>query len=170
VLTGALLACLATLASADVFRCTDNGKTVYQDTPCKTPGRQVDTSGARSPDGAADRASAALEQLRTSAAAQESERRAAATAAEVDRLERELAAYDRAEEAELAPLRSTLAYMNFNLPGAVWERSWAQESVRKQMQDVTDKYASKKQVARERLGALRTPPANATPAAATNAR
>jgi hypothetical protein len=166
---GSLLACLSTLASADVFRCIENGKTVYQDTACRTPGQPLDMSRARSPDGSAERANAALEQMRKSAAAQESERRSGETAAEVDALQRELAEYDRAEEAELAPLRSTLAYMNFNLPGAVWERSWAEESVRKQMQAVTDKYASKKRAARERLVALRAPSANAArvPAATT---
>ena len=152
---GSLATCWASIAHADVFRCVEAGKTIYQGTPCRTQGQTVDMTHARVPEGSADKANAELDRLRTSAAAQESEQRIIESAAEIGRLERQLAGYERAEEAELAPLRSTLGYMSFNMAGALWERADAEESIRKKMQTVTDQYESKKQPVRERIGKLR---------------
>jgi len=155
------------IAHADVFRCVDAGKTMYQGTPCRTQGQAVDMTHTRVPQGAADKANAELDRLRTSAAAQESEQRSVESAAEIGRLERQLAGYERAEEAELAPLRSTLGYLNFNMAGAVWERAEAQESVRNRMQTVTDQYESKKQPVRERIAQLRARSAATSPTPTT---
>jgi hypothetical protein len=153
-------------AHADVFRCVESGKTVYQDTPCKSQGQPIDVTNARIPEGAAEKANAALDRLRTSAAAQESERRSIDSAAEIGRLERQLDGYTRAEEAELAPLRSTLGYLSFNMAGAAWERAQTEASIRKKMQTVTDQYESKKQPVRERIAQLRAqsaPPPRSVP-------
>jgi hypothetical protein len=152
---GSLAICWTSIAHADVFRCVEAGKTLYQDTPCRTQGQTVDMTRARVPKGAADKANAELDRLRTSAAAQESEQRIIESSAEIGRLERQLAGYERAEAAELAPLRSTLGYMNFNMAGAAWERAETEESIRKKMQSVTDQYESKKQPVRERIAQLR---------------
>jgi hypothetical protein len=169
-LTLALLAIGSTPdVHADVFRCVESGKTIYQDTPCKSQGQAIDVTNARIPEGAADKANAALDRLRTSAAAQESERRSIDNTAELGRLERQLDGYARAEEAELAPLRSTLGYLSFNMAGAAWERAQAEASIRKKMQTVTDQYESKKQPVRERIAQLRAQfaaPARSAPAAA----
>ena len=156
-------------AHADVFRCVESGKTIYQDTPCKSQGQSIDVTNARIPEGAAEKANAALDRLRTSAAAQERERRSIDSAAEIGRLERQLEGYARAEEAELAPLRSTLGYLSFNMAGAAWERAQTEASIRKKMQAVTDQYESKKQPVRERIAQLRAQfaaPARSAPAAA----
>jgi hypothetical protein len=152
---GSLAICWTSVAHADVFRCVEAGKTVYQGTPCRAQGQAVDMTHARVPEGAADKANAELDRLRTSAAAQESAQRSIESSAEIGRLERQLAGYERAEEAELAPLRSTLGYMSFNMAGAAWERAGAEESIRKKMQTVTDQYDTKKQPVRERIARLR---------------
>jgi len=152
---GSLAICWTLVAYADVFRCVEAGKIIYQGTPCRAQGQAVDMTHARVPEGAADKANAELDRLRTSAAAQESEQRIIDTSAEIGRLERQLAGYERAEEAELAPLRSALGYMSFNMAGAAWERAGAEESIRKEMQTVTEQYESKKQPVRERIARLR---------------
>ena len=168
-LAGALAIGWMTLAHAEVFRCVEMGKTLYQDTPCGARGQPIDTTNARVPEGAADSASAALDRLRKSATTQASEQRIIESSAEIERLDRQLSGYARAEEAELAALRSTLGYMNFNTVGAVWDRAATEASIRKKMQAVTDQYESKKQVVRERIALLRaqsapsSPPATATP-------
>lgn len=154
---GSLAICWTPVARTEVFRCVEAGKTLYQDTPCRTQGRAVDITNARVPEGAADKANAALDRLRTSATAQENEQRSIESAAEIGRLERQLAGYERAEEAELAPLRSTLGYMNFNTAAAVWERAETEESIRRKMQAVLDQYEWKKQAVRERIAQLRAP-------------
>jgi hypothetical protein len=152
---GSLAIGWTSVAHADVFRCVEAGKTLYQGTPCRAQGQTVDMTHARVPEGAADKANAELDRLRASAAAQESEQRSIESSAEIGRLERQLAGYERAEEAELAPLRSALGYMSFNMAGAAWERAGAEESIRKKMQAVTDQYESKKQLVRERIARLR---------------
>ena len=156
---GSVAICWTPVARADVFRCVEAGKTIYQGTPCRTQGQAVDVTQARVPEGAADKANAALDRLRALAAAQESEQRSIESSAEIGRLERQLAGYERAEEAELAPLRSTLGYMNFNMAGAAWERAETEASIRRKMQTVTDQYDSKKQAVRERIAQLRAPSA-----------
>lgn len=40
---------LATVAAADVFRCTEDGKTVYSDKPCAADARKIPIAGAKPP-------------------------------------------------------------------------------------------------------------------------
>jgi hypothetical protein len=166
VASAVLLAVTASSARADVFRCVDGGRVSYQDAPCKTPGRTLDVSAAKLPPGAAERANDEFARLKAAAAAQDSERQSAARTAEADAARRELDGYDRAEAAELAPLRAKLADITANYAGAPWERARAESAVREAMQAVTDRYAAMRQAARPRGATSERKPAGTSPPAA----
>jgi hypothetical protein len=110
-----------------------------------------DAAGGRSSTAAADE----LSRLRARVAELEQARRAREIASEIEDREREIQGYDRAEQDERAALRAKQSYANYNLNGAVWERAWVEQGVAQEIQSVTEKYAARKQAARDRIAELR---------------
>jgi hypothetical protein len=153
---------MSALAADEVYKCTVNGKTVYQDFPCAGGKGNVFRAWPANPAATAANADA-LSRLNASVREMEQARSARDSAAEIDALERDIAAYEQAEQRELAELREREDYANHNLAGAVWERTWTMDEIAKARQAVTEKYATQKQAARDRIAALRKP---ATPAPA----
>lgn len=84
----ALLVLVATSSHAQVFKCTENGKTVFSDRPCGDTAREVDVRPARGgyDPGAAARIRNQTERLNSQFAAQDRAREAArqADAARID--------------------------------------------------------------------------------------
>jgi hypothetical protein len=146
------------LAADEVYKCTVNGKTVYQDFPCAGGKGNVLHAWPTNPASVAANAEA-LSRLKASVREMEQSRVARDNAAEIEALEREIAGYDQAEQRELAALRQRQDYANYNLQGATWERTSAMDELNKEMQAVTEKYAAQKQAARDRIAALRKPAA-----------
>ncbi|MGE5170295.1 MAG: DUF4124 domain-containing protein [Rudaea sp.] len=143
-------------AAEEVYKCTVNGKTVYQDYPCAGGKGNVLHSWPTNPAAAAANAEA-LSRLKSSVREMEQARAARDNAAEVAGLEREIAEYEQAEQRELAELRQRQDYANYNLNGAPWERQSAADELARDMQAISDKYAARKQAARDRIAALRKP-------------
>lgn len=142
-------------AAADVYKCVENGRIVYQDYACRGPGSIVsmDRGSTEATTPAASAAAAA--RLKAGIAELDQAQKAREAASAIDAVERELRSYEQAEQSELAALRAKQDYANYNLPGAVWERAWAQQAIDKEMQAVTERYAALKQNARERIAQLR---------------
>jgi hypothetical protein len=157
---GVVLAALLALAgwsnapaAADVFKCVENGRTSYQDQPCRGQAGVVRIGEGPT----AERAAAANEEvarLKASVAALEQARRGREAAAAIEGIEREIDGYDKAEQAELAVLRAKQAYASQNLNGAVWERAGFEQGLEKEMQSVGERYAAKRQAARGRIEQL----------------
>lgn len=140
-------------AAAEVYKCIDNGRVVYQDYACRGQGSVVpmERAPAPSPAAAADEAA----RLKARLAELEQARKARETAVQIQDIEREIQGYDEAEQSELAALRERQGYANYNLPGAVWERGWVLQGIEKEMQAVTERYAVLRQAARDRIEKLR---------------
>src|SRR6266550_1409715 len=143
-------------AAAEIYKCVEDGKTIYQDQPCRGAGAAITLTPAVSEvdvtatdrEDSASRMKAQVNEMAQS-------RRKRDIAYEIDGLERSLRDYERAENAELAALRDEQNYNNHNYAGALWEREQKQNFVTTKMQSVRKKYASLKQVARDRVSQLR---------------
>ncbi len=143
-------------AVAEIYKCVEDGKTIYQDQPCRGAGAAITLTPAVSEvdvtatdrEDSASRMKAQVNEMAQS-------RRKRDIAYEIDGLERNLRDYERAENAELVALRDEQNYNNHNYAGALWEREQKQNFVTTKMQSVRKKYASLKQVARDRVSQLR---------------
>jgi hypothetical protein len=170
----ALVASPFGVAAADVYKCVESGRTSYQDQPCGSAATVVRTDSALVDRGRAAAAAESVARLRSDVAQLEQARKARDLAAEIERVEREIQGYRKAEQDELAALRDQQNYANNNQPGAVWERAAVQNRIARDMQAVSDKYALRTQAARERLAQLRKSggelpkPANGTAAGAAS--
>jgi predicted RNase H-like nuclease (RuvC/YqgF family) len=142
----------------EVFKCVENGKTVFQGTPCRGDGAKVVIKpangtevGSENP-GKPDASASAptLTKLKQSVAAMEVERKQREIGYDIRDLERDIDRYQSAMERELAALERKKSRANNNLAGATWEQSISTE-----MQAVTTKYQSKIQVAQQRIAQLR---------------
>jgi hypothetical protein len=138
-------------ARADTYKCVDNGRTTYQDQPCRSGGSVLRSSND-TPD---PRAAETVSKLKASVTQLEQARKQREAGVEIDRLEREIQALDQAEQDELAAIRTKRDFANYNLPGAVWERGEVEQARAKEMQSVTEKYAARKQASRDRVALLR---------------
>jgi hypothetical protein len=158
--TAATLAMLAALPleahAADVHKCVENGRTSYQDSPCGSAGTVIHTDGEAVDGRRASAAAESVEKLRANVAQLEQARQARERAAQIESVEREIAGYRKAEQDELAALRTQRDYASNNFAAASWERNAAFDRIARDMQAVSDKYALKTQAARERLAQLRT--------------
>ena len=142
--------------AADVHKCVENGRTSYQDSPCGSAGSVIHTDGDVVDRRRATAAAESVEKLRANVAQLEQARRARERAAQIESVEGEIAGYRKAEQDELAALRTERDYVNNNYAAASWERNAAFDRIARDMQAVSDKYALKTQAARERLAQLRT--------------
>lgn len=139
-------------AMADMYKCTVDGKTVYQDRPCPSTGTAISIKPATGkPSGETTRtAEDNLVKTKAQVAEMELERKKRDIAYEIERLEADIDGYERAQESELSALRRKKGLAKNNLAGATWEQSISAE-----MQAVTEKYKTKIQVARDRIAQLR---------------
>jgi uncharacterized protein DUF4124 len=155
----AVLAALAALpicaVAADVHKCVENGRTTYQDAPCGGAGTVIRTDDEAVDSRRAAAAADSVAKLRANVTQMEQARVARERAGQIDSVEREIDGYRKAEQAELAALRSQRDYVTNNFAGAAWERNAVIDRLARDMQAVSDKYALKTQAARERLAQLR---------------
>ena len=155
----AVLAALAALPlgaiAADVHKCVENGRTTYQDVPCGGAGTVIRTDADAVDSRRAAAAADSVTKLRSSVAQMEQARVVRERAAQIESVEREIDGYRKAEQDELAALRSQRDYVNNNFAGAAWERNAVMDRLARDTQAVSDKYALKLQAARERLAQLR---------------
>ena len=141
-------------AAADVYKCVENGRIVYQDYACRGAGSIVPMDRGSTEASTPAASTAAAARLKAGIAELDQARKAREVASAIDAVERELRSYQQAEQSELAALRAKQDYANYNLPGAVWEREWVLQGLDKERQAVTDRYAALKQDARERIAQL----------------
>jgi uncharacterized protein (DUF305 family) len=148
----------ANAGAAEVYKCVENGKTIFQGTPCAGTGNKVTVKPAngtsvstrQDTDQPSKTAKPTVSKLKQNVEAMEIERRQRDIAYEVRDLERDIDHYQSAMDRELGALDKKKVYAKNNLAGATWEQSISTE-----MQAVTSKYQSKIQVAQERITQLR---------------
>ena len=143
-------------ALADIYKCVEDGKPAYQDQPCRGAGSAMaltPPAGRRTQTGSA--AQDGLSRLRAQVTAMEQDRKKREISYEIERLERDIGDYERAQDAEVSALRSKQGYANYNQPGALWERGWLSESIASEMRSVTEGYTAKIQAARDRIAQLK---------------
>jgi hypothetical protein len=150
-------------ATADVYKCTDkDGRTTYQDQPCAAgEGGIMRGENDRVDPRRAAAAAEAVTRLRRNVADLEQGRRSGENAAEIAALQREIESYDRLERDEVAVLQQEQRYADNNAIAAVWDRAAFKQRIAKEMQAITDKYAAKRQAARDRIAQLQRVPAPA---------
>lgn len=145
-----IAACLmaASLPVQAVFKCVENGKTIYSDAPCGQSARVIDTTPPRGNDAPniRTRAGALSDQVDDMAR----ERHTRDIAHEIRNTERRIARLQDRMNAEVAALRKKKAAASNNLAGATWEQSISTE-----MQAITMRYQAEMQTERLLLDDLR---------------
>lgn len=111
---------------AQVYKCTEGGKTVFSDKPCGQDARVVEMKPAS---GAVGDQSGIDAAARTRAYVEESDRtvKRRMLSQEIGRKEHELKGVQDALDKEMAALRNKKQYAANNLAGATWEASISQE-------------------------------------------
>ena len=152
-LVAALIPCSAV---AEIYKCVQDGKTLYQDQPCRGAGSGTvvtspDTNGTSpTATGGEER----LTRLKASVNEMARERRKREIAYEIGGLEREISGYDRAEKIELAALTDKKRYNENDINMARWQKETILRDLDMEMRSVTEKYATVKQAARDRVSRL----------------
>jgi hypothetical protein len=144
-------------AFGEVYKCVQDGKTLYQDQPCRGAGSAIvvkspGTSGA-SPTATGDQER--LTRLKAYVDDMSRERRKREIDFEISGLEREIGSYERAENIELAALTDKKGYTYSDLNAAPWQKESVLKSIDTEMRSVQEKYAAMKQVARDRVSRLK---------------
>jgi hypothetical protein len=136
---------------AEMYKCEEDGKTVFQDRPCRGSGAAITVQPAsgKAPDVATE-GQDSMSRLRANVNEMAVERRKREIAYQIQRLEGDIEGYRRAQDVELARLGNMKALAKNNLAGATWEQSISTE-----MQAVTEKYRTLTQTARDRISQLR---------------
>jgi hypothetical protein len=144
-------------AIGEIYKCVQDGKTLYQDQPCRGAGSSIVIASpeASGPNPTATGGDERLSRLRANVNEMARERRKREIAYEIDGLEREISGYERAENVELATLTDKKRYNNNDVNAAGWQREWVLKSIETEMRSVTEKYAAMKQAARDRVSRLR---------------
>lgn len=147
--TTVLLAMLAAPhAFAEMYKCSENGRTVFQEQPCKGGGGEIKVkpqsgeappsqptgtaTAVQAPPG--DRLSAQQAQL----ASMEKSRKSREIEFQIKTSEREIRDLEREQERELEELREKKGYARNNLAGATW-----QQSISSEMQSVVERYKTR---------------------------
>lgn len=159
VLAAALTAWTTAVGAGEVYKCVEDGKTVFQDVPCSGSGAKVSVKPANAPtspatDSPAPKDSAppsqtALSKLKQNVEAMENERRQRENEYEIRGLENDIYSYESRMEIELTALQRKKAYAANNLAGATWEQSISTE-----MEAVSEKYRTRIQIAQDRITQL----------------
>ncbi len=143
-LTLVLLALLPALASADIFKCTDQGKTLYADKPCGNSAQKM-TIITTTPSGQG----LATESMKAMSATLSRDRRTKEIEREIESLQENIRTFLTDLDQELARLKNKKRYANNNLAGATWE-----ESISSEMEAVTASYTSKIDTANRQIDRL----------------
>ncbi len=154
------------VSHAEMYKCVEGGKTVFQERPCKGGGGAVNirpqsgdgpaaASAQSKPAGQPDAAQAASNQSAASKAesqlqTMQRDRRLREIGFEIADAERAIRNHNEGLDAELAALRNKKRYANNNLAGATWEQSISAE-----MQAVSHKYKTKISIEQGKIDRLR---------------
>jgi hypothetical protein len=143
-------------AIGEIYKCVQDGKTLYQDQPCRGAGAAIVVASpeASGTGPAVTGSDEQLSRLRANVNEMARERRKREIAYEVSGIEREISGYERAENIELATLTDKKRYNNNDVNAAGWQREWVLKSIEMEMRTVTEKYAAMKQAARARVSRL----------------
>ena len=143
-------------ASAEIYRCVDNGVVTYQDAPCRTPGGTV-VKLPQEPPPSAQRGdpNEANDELRKRVDAMARERRQREIVVEIDQLDRQLVRLSGEEAAELDALRDRRKFIGNNLQGDPYGQAQLQRSLEDEMKQVSAKYRDRSDALRRRIIALR---------------
>jgi hypothetical protein len=132
---------------AEVFKCTEDGKTVFQDKPCRGSGTAIIVKPASgSAPGDNDGASPGTPpevRLKEHVRSMELERKQREIEYAIRDNENDIQGYQSQMERELAGLQRKKSLANNNLAGATWEQA------------VSEKYRTRIQISRDRLTQLR---------------
>lgn len=134
----------ASLASAQMYKCTINGSLTFSDKPCGADATVIEVKTQKAGSDTPDPGIAAM------ADELSKDRRRAELDKEIKAAEDQLIAIGARMNTELALLRKKKDYANNNLAGATWESSISQE-----MNAVTEKYRIQSQGVENRLARLR---------------
>lgn len=132
------LTIIATISQAGVYKCQQNGKTVYSQTRCGADAQRLAIRNTNPSQADRLRAKQRLEiwdkQFRT----EKLSKKRREILANADALRRQIIGLQAAMDRELATLRIKKTRANNNLPGAVWEQSISQE-----MAAITQRYQTR---------------------------
>lgn len=146
----ATILCVATTtATAGVYRCERNGKTVFSDKPCGTAAEEIEVETYTPSAEDAAHTKARRQETAEYLEAKEKERERTQLRRKIASLRGDIKGYEANMDAELAALRNKKKRANNNLAGATWEGSISEE-----MKAVTLRYQSKIDNARERIRGL----------------
>lgn len=155
-LAAALAAWVSSAGAGEVYKCIEDGKTVFQGVPCHDSGTKLTVKPAnRAPspatastaqEGGPSPSLSSLAKLRQNVEMMENERRQREDTYAIEGLEIDIETYEAAMDAELAALQRKKMYAANNLAGATWEQSISTE-----MQAVSDKYRTRIQIAHDRI-------------------
>ncbi|MBS0322200.1 MAG: DUF4124 domain-containing protein [Proteobacteria bacterium] len=142
-----------------MYKCTDNGRVVFQDRPCATAGEVITVKPANSPDVATPThksvpapASAAeqFQRLKQDVAQMEFERKKRDLEYAIRDRDHEITLAQQQMEVDMSRLQSKKLLAENSLAGATWESSISQE-----MEALGQKYRSRIQVATDERAQLR---------------
>ena len=148
------ICCIPFSASADVFKCIEDGKTVFQDKPCRGAGMAIAvkpaSGSAQTVNEGAPYEARPETRLKEHVRSMELERKQREIEYAIRDNENEIQAYQSQMKRELASLQNKKRRAKNNLAGATWEQSISIE-----MQTVSAKYRTKIQVSQDRIAQLR---------------
>ena len=154
----AFCACSAGSAGTTMYKCIENGTTVYQGTRCTGPGSVVTLKPANgTPASVSEAIPASLPDEQSPAAkakehvrSMELERKQKDADYEIEKAESELRHLQADLDRDLDKLRIKKQYAKNNLAGATYEQSISTE-----MQAVSERYKTNIQITQDKLGRLR---------------
>lgn len=149
----ALTICPFGSAGAKVFKCVEDGKTIYQKDPCRGSGSEIDVVPANEPlssgkETATDQ-SALTAKRNNQARAITLERRVRDIDYEIRNLEADISKYQADMKAEMEVLQQKKEFWKNKLGGSTWEQNTSNE-----MQSVSESYRLKIQAAQDNLSQL----------------
>lgn len=154
--------CLAAFTSssyAEMYKCTEEGRTIFQERPCQGKGGAITVRPATgdAPPQSATTANAASGSSSSSAAKTaetatmlQRDRQMRELGYQIDDTEREISKLEAGMDAELATLRNKKSLARNNLAGATYEQSISTE-----MQSITEKYKTKISTVQMKLESLK---------------
>jgi len=154
-----LASCSLSAAQAQVYKCVEDGKTIFQGVPCRGAGAAIIVDPASGPATATaptvtpdsvTRMKDDLKSMETSKRQREIDSATRDTYVAIQNLERVIQSDQSSMANEMAMVRSQKLYANNNLAGATWEQSISTE-----MQAIAAKYRTIIQINRDRVTQLR---------------
>ena len=149
----ALVICPLGSAGAKVFKCMENGKTIYQNYPCRGSGSEINvvpaTDSMSSGKDAATAQDALTAKRNSQAKTLTLERRLRDIDYEAQNLKADINKYNTNMNAEIDALRAKQEFWKNKLGGSTWEQNTEAE-----IQAVFEKYQLQIQTAQDRLSQL----------------